>query len=111
MHEEVRGGTFDPDSYRNRVSYGSRVAVRLSPHHKVVLHIPTKQMTDTGPTDPQASDLISLGAIVATLASLTSAAHDDALLPVTLVNSAVSLSDKPSNRILEDYMNQVIGKP
>jgi hypothetical protein len=111
MHEEVRGGTFDPDSYRNRVSYGSRVAVRLSPHHKVVLHIPTKRMTDTGPTDPQTSDLISLDGIVAILASLTSAAHDDALLPITLVNRAVSLSDNPSNRILEDYMNQVIGKP
>jgi len=111
MHEEIRGGTFEPTGYRNRVSYGSRVAVRLTPHHKVVLHVPTKRMSDTGPITPQASDLVSFDKVCATLATLTSSAHDNALLPVMLTNRAVSLSDRPSNRILDEYMNQVIGRP
>jgi hypothetical protein len=108
MQEEVRGTRFDPTTYRNRVSYGSRVGVRLSPEHLVALQVPTKSMSDTGPTTPAPSDLIRLETVVRTLARLTSAAHDNALVPLVLANQAVSLSDKPSSRILDDFINSLI---
>src|SRR5262249_6788232 len=98
----------EPSKYRNRVSYGSRVAIRLGPQHTVVLHVPTSQMSDTGPTDPKPADLVSFQQIASCLGRLTSSAHDNALLPVSLTNRAVSLGDSPSNRILDDYLNQVL---
>jgi hypothetical protein len=109
IYEEVRGASFDPTTYRNRVSYGSRVAIRLGPQNRVVIHVPTQKMSDTQPVAPQTSDLIAVDRIASALASLTSSAHSDALLPVVLTNRAVSLSDRPSNRILDEYLGQVIG--
>lgn len=109
IFEEVRGAVFDPSTYRNRVSYGSRVAMRLGAQHRVVIHLPTHRMTATEPVDPQTSDLIALDRVASALSALRSSAHTDALLPVVLINRAVSLSDRPSNRILDEYLGQVIG--
>jgi len=110
LKEEIHGSTFDPASYRNRVSYGSRMGIRLSPHHCVVLQFPTKHMDDTGPTAPSLSDMLGVETIIRTLRLLTSSAHDNALLPLVLANRAVSLSESPSSQILDDYISGLIGK-
>ena len=109
LKEEIQGTLFDPTTFRNRVSYGSRIGVRLSQHHCVALQLPTHQMSDQGPISPKAEDMLGLETIVRALAGLTSSAHDNALLPLVLGNRAVSLSESPSSRILDDYINGLIG--
>jgi len=108
IQEEIRGVKFDSTAYRNRVSFGSRLGVRLSKQHIVALQIPTKSMSDTGPIAPASDDLIGLQQIVSVLAGLVSYAHDNALVPIVLANQAVSLSDKPSARILDDFINSLV---
>jgi len=85
------------------------VGIRVSDHHVLCLHIPTRTMTDTEPTAPTAGDLISFETIAATLAGLTSSAHQNAVLPLILANRAVSLSENPSARILDEYITGIIG--
>lgn len=111
MMEEIQGVSFDEDSYRNRVSFGTRIGVRLSENHVVALQIPTKNLDEGGPENPTENDMPALEDIVLTLSGLTSSAHDNALLPLVLVNKAVSLSDKPSSGILDDYLTNVVGAP
>jgi hypothetical protein len=111
IQEDIRGGVFNPATFRNRVSYGSRVGIKISDQHTVCLHVPTRIMTDTEPTAPTKIDLLNFETIAATLAGLTSSAHENAILPLILANRAVSLSDKPSARILDDYISGIIGRP
>jgi hypothetical protein len=39
--EQVSGNHLDPNTYRNRVNYGAKVAVRLGPNHTLALNVPT----------------------------------------------------------------------
>lgn len=107
--EEIQGAKFDESTHRNRVSFGTRMGVRLSKTHVVALQLPTRTLTEGGPLEPVPMDMPFLEEIVAALASLTSSSHDNALLPLVLANRAVSLSDKPSSGILENYLNSVTG--
>jgi hypothetical protein len=109
IQEDVRGGVFNPATFRNRVSYGSRVGIRVSDQHVLCLHIPTQVMTDTEPTSPTAAHLLNFETVAATLSGLTSSAHENAVLPLVLANRAVSLSENPSARILDEYITGLIG--
>ena len=109
IQEEIRGIAFDPSTYRNRVSYGSRVGVRLTEQHVLSLTIPTIKMTDTEPTAPNEGDLLNFRTIAATFSGLGSSAHDNAVLPLILANRAVSLSENPLARILDEYISGIIG--
>lgn len=106
--EEVQGLSFDPNNYRNRVSFGTRLGARLSPSHIVALQVPTSELNEGGPDTPAPDDLLSLEEILVTLSSLTSSAHDNALLPLVVANRAASLSNKPSSGILDHYLSSTI---
>jgi hypothetical protein len=109
IQEDIRGGVFNAATYRNRVSYGSRVGIKISDQHTVCLHIPTRTMTDTEPTAAAYNDLLNFEMIATALADLTSSAYENAILPLILANRAVSLSDNPSARILDEYITGIIG--
>ena len=109
LYEEVSGLAYNPN-VRNRVSYGHRIGVMLSPSHRVALQVPSRSMGDTRPEDFPVSELVGLETAVRTLARLTSSAYDNAVLPLTLANSAVSLSQGVSTRILDDYVGSLIGR-
>jgi hypothetical protein len=51
--EEISGNEM-PQGYRNRVSYGAKVAVRLGPDHVIVLNVPTGDFL----LDPTVGDLL-----------------------------------------------------
>jgi hypothetical protein len=104
MVEEVAGLAFEPDKYRNRVSFGAKLAVRLSPTHVLPLSIPTGSFLET----PKPSDLIGLDSAVRALAKLTSSRYDNALIPLVLANRAVSLSRSPGGNILHDFVSQMV---
>lgn len=104
--EEVSGQEYNERSYRNRVNYGAKVGVALSDRHLVVLNVPTGKFT----TDPSRVDLIGFEQVVITLCNLVSSNYDNALIPLVLANQAVSLSYEPSGSILEQFLNELLGK-
>lgn len=103
--EEVSGSEM-PDNYRNRVLYGAKVAVRLGRDHVVVLNVPT------GPfmSDPHEVDLIGFSDSARILSRLVSYRYPNALVPLVLVNSMVSIAQRPSGTILETFAAELIGK-
>ena len=103
--EEIAGLQYDPVRYRNRVQYGSKVVVRLGPDHVVPLDIPTGDFL----TDPAAGDLIGLAEISSVLADMTSYSHDNALIPIKLVNEYSSISERPSGDILKAFAGSLFG--
>jgi len=103
--EEIAGLQFDPSRYRNRVQYGSKVVVRLGPDHVVPLDIPTGDFL----TDPAPGDLIGLAEIASVLADMTSYSHDNALIPIKLVNEYSSISERPSGDILKAFAGSLFG--
>lgn len=105
IFEEIQGLQFDPRRYRNRVQYGSKVVVRLGPDHVLPLDVPTGAFT----TDPTINDLIGLPQIVPVLAEMTSYSHDNALIPIKLVNDYSSISERPSGDILKAFAGSLFG--
>jgi hypothetical protein len=99
IFEEVAGLSFDHTSYRNRVQYGSKAVIRLGPDHVVVLDVPT------GPflLEPKLGDLMGLRRAAPVLAEMTSYSHDNALIPIKLVNDYSSISQSPSGDILKAF--------
>jgi hypothetical protein len=106
MLEQVAGLHFDPTKYRNRVQYGAKVVVRLGPHHVVPLDIPTGQFL----TDPEPSDLVGFEETVAVLSEMTSYSHDNALIPIKLVNDYSSIAERPSGDILKTFAGNLFAR-
>ncbi len=102
--EEVAGGEM-PDNYRNRVSYGAKVAARLGPHHVVVLHIPTGDFL----LEPKPQDLLGFEHSARVLSKLLSYRYENALVPLVLINSMVSIAQRPSGTILETFAAHLMG--
>jgi len=104
--EEVAGLQFDPTRYRNRVQYGAKVVIRLGPDHVVLLDVPTGEFL----TDPRIVDLLGVTEIAAVLAEMTSYSHDNALIPIKLVNEYSSISERPSGDILKAFAGSLFGQ-
>jgi len=108
MVTEIKGGEFpsDPRLYRNRVSYGAKLIARVGPDHVLALSIPT------GPfmLEPRSSDLFGLDTILRALSTLVSYRYENALMPIVATNAAASLSFNPSGRILEHFVDEMLGR-
>jgi hypothetical protein len=102
--EEVSGNEM-PQGYRNRVSYGAKVAVRLGSNHVIVLNVPTGDFL----LDPVAEDLLGFEQSVRVLSRLLSYRYENALVPLVLVNSLVSIAQRPSGSILETFAIGLMG--
>jgi len=102
QHRPVAGADYGKDT-----NYGAKVLVRLNERHKFVLNIPT------GPyiRDPKVSDLIGATDIFATLNTILSTRHENALLPVELAHSVASLSTYPSAKVLAMFADAASRKP
>jgi hypothetical protein len=102
--EEV-GGVEMPKDYRNRVSFGAKVAVRLGPNHLVVLNVPTGEFM----IDPKPEHLFGFDESVRVLSRLTSYRFPNALVPLVLANSMASIAQRPSGTILETFAASLMG--
>jgi hypothetical protein len=102
--EEVSGNEM-PSEYRNRVSFGAKVAERLGPNHAVVLNVPTGDFL----VEPKPTDLIGFEESARVLAKLVSYRYDNALVPLVLANSMASIAQRPSNTILETFAASLMG--
>jgi hypothetical protein len=103
LHERIMGVPFI-EPYRNRVQYGSKVVVRLGSDHVVAFNVPTGDFL----ADPKPEDLYGFQESVRTLAEMVSHSYENALIPLVLANSAVSLSLNPSSDILEHFARRLL---
>jgi hypothetical protein len=103
--ESINGRIFDPNTYRNRVNYGAKVVARLGSDHVLALNVPTGQFM----MDPTQTDLIGLDDTLRALSRLRSYAHENALIPIVLANSAASISNRPSAGLLTQFVESLLG--
>jgi ribosomal protein S27AE len=106
LQERIHGVPYVEAVYRNRVQYGSKVIVRLSPNHIVVFNIPTGEFL----TAPKEFDLYGFQQSMALLSEMVSYSYENALIPLVLANSAASISMKPSSDILETFAKRLLGE-
>lgn len=102
--EEISGNEM-PQGYRNRVSYGTKVAVRLGPDHVIVLNVPTGDFL----LDPTVGDLLGFEQSARVLSKLLSYRYESAVVPLVLINSLVSIAQRPSGSILEMFAIGLMG--
>jgi hypothetical protein len=81
------------------------VAVRLGSNHVIVLNVPTGDFL----LDPVAEDLLGFEQSVRVLSRLLSYRYENALVPLVLVNSLVSIAQRPSGSILETFAIGLMG--
>lgn len=102
--EEISGNHFDPSTYRNRVNYGAKVAVRVGSHHMLAMNVPTGAFT----LNPTPADLTGFEEIARTLSRVTSSAYDNALIPIVQINRLASIAAEPSGNLLKAFVDRLI---
>jgi hypothetical protein len=102
--EQIAGSNFDPATYDNRVNFGAKVAARLGPFHTVGLNIPTGDFL----LEPTPSGLLGVNEIISTLSRLLSMAHENALIPLVLINERASIAPQTAAEPLQNFMNRVL---
>lgn len=108
-HEYVRREVYrSPDlsnPYGKRTNWGEKLYLKVDPGTYMVLNIPTGNYIDAE-TAPNASQLIGLSRILATLPGLISSKFEGALFPVELANGIASMSSYPSAAILRRFVEE-----
>jgi len=106
-HDYVRREVYrSPDlqnPYGSRTNWGEKVYVKFDPGTYMVINVPTGNYNEAG-SFPSAKDLIGIERILMTLPSLISHKHEGALFPIELANGISSLSNYPSAKILQDFI-------
>ncbi len=102
--EHINGTHFDPRTYRNRVNYGAKLAIKIGKHHTLALNIPTGDFI----LSPTPTDTIGLERVATTLAKVASFSYSNALIPVVLVNQQASISLQPSGSLLESFIDKLL---
>lgn len=111
--EEISGGNVTKE-YRNRVSYGVKMIYKSGPDHVLVLNLPVVNYPKDSKNhnlaqSPVIDDLIGFHDIAKTLSQLLSYQYPNALLPIVLANSTVSIARKPSGGILHAFTSHYMG--
>lgn len=107
--EEISGNTLT-NNYRNRVSYGAKVILKAGQDHVLALNVPIAEFPkDNFDKHPMSSELIGFEESARTLSQLLSYQYPNALLPIVLANSAVSIARKPSGEILNQFASKIMG--
>ena len=101
--EEINGATMSAN-YRNRVSYGAKVALRAGPDHIIALNVPTGEFK----LNPCVADLLGFEESVRALSEVLSYRYPNAIIPLVLANSTVSIARKPSGAILQAFADHLM---
>ena len=87
------------EPYGIRTNYGNKIFVKSDEYHHLVLSIPTGDYKDSSSID----DLYGAPEILATLPTILSFKHENALVPIELANGVASLSSYPSAAVLKVF--------
>jgi hypothetical protein len=96
--------------YGRDTNYGAKVFVIADERCRLVLNVPVKVSMGTFIAKPSIDQLINIESILATLPSLLSSRHENALLPIELANSVASLSTYPSAQVLRLFADATVKK-
>lgn len=106
QHRPSNGAPYGRDT-----NYGAKVFVVASERSRFVLNVPIKASMGSFIVNPSVDQLINIENILATLPSLLSSRHENALLPIELANSVASLSTYPSAQVLRLFTDATVKKP
>ena len=102
IYKYILPGQADPTSIYGRSSnYGHKLIFKTQSGQMHVISIPVRELK----ASPTVDDLPNLHILLANVEALHCDMYDSALFPVALVNKLVSLSDHPSQRILQKFAN------
>jgi hypothetical protein len=93
-----------PDSgalYGKDTNYGAKIFAVVSERSRFVLNIPVSTTMADFIKNPDITKIINLNRILATIPTMLSSRHENALLPIELANSIASLSTYPSAQVLK----------
>jgi len=112
--EQIQHRSASGDSYGIDTNYGAKIFLILDERHHFVLSVPiingNRKDMDDFIQNPQIDMLIGLPNILATLPTILSNRHENALLPIELANSIASLSTYPSAQVLKLFAEANIKK-
>ncbi|MBD2596028.1 NurA domain-containing protein [Nostoc spongiaeforme FACHB-130] len=107
IYRYILPGAGDPSRpYASTSNYGHKVIFKTRGGQMHIVSVPVRELKKT----PTENDLPNLQVILANVEALHCDMYDSALFPVALVNKLVSLSAHPSQRILQKFASQAIGK-
>lgn len=101
IREEVDHAPARHNPYGLKTNYGEKIFVKLDPHTSLALSVPTGEYRSDPEFPTSIGDFIGLDRTLATLPSLISYQHEDALMPITLAHGVASLSSYPSAAVLK----------
>lgn len=105
QHRPPNGAPYGRDT-----NYGAKVFVIANERCRLVLNVPIKAPMGSFIANPSVDQLINIEKILATLPSLLSSRHENALLPIELANSVASLSTYPSAQVLRLFADATLKK-
>lgn len=105
QHRPPNGAPYGRDT-----NYGAKVFVVANDRCRFVLNVPVKTPMGSFIASPSVDQLINIEYVLATLPSLLSSRHENALLPIELANSVASLSTYPSAQVLRLFADATVKK-
>lgn len=103
VRKEVYRTVDQTNPYGSRTNWGEKVYLKLDVDTSLVINVPTGKYSGD-PQFPKFNDLIGIDRIVATLPSIISRKFEGALFPIELANGVSSMSNYPSSKILEKFL-------
>lgn len=109
--EQIQHRPASGEPYGKDTNYGAKIFLILDERHRFVFTVPitTGNMKDFI-LNPESDMLIGLANILATLPTVLSNRHENALIPIELANSIASLSTYPSAQVLKLFADANIKK-
>lgn len=107
-HDYIRKEIYrSPDlknPYGSRTNWGEKVLIKFDPATYMVINVPTGAYNPAG-NFPNKDDLIGFDRIMTTLPTLISHKHQGALFPIELADGIASMSNYPSAKILQRFLD------
>ncbi len=101
IYKYIRFGEIPSNYYGSNTLYGDKVIFKSSKNKIYVLSVPV--FVENNVLDPKIENFINMDIISSTLDNLQSDRYDNAFVPIVMVNKKVSLSNMPSNSILQKF--------
>lgn len=99
--EQVQHRPADSAPYGKDTNYGVKVFVSMKRRYFLVLNVPITEPMAEFILSPDETKLLGWKRIMATLPSMLSSRHENALVPIELAHSIASLSTYPSAQVLK----------
>jgi hypothetical protein len=105
QHRPAEGAPYGKDT-----NYGVKILANVAGRNFLVLNLPVIRPMAEYILKPDIPSLLGFSRIAATLPSLISSRHENALIPIELAHSVASLSTYPSAQVLKLFTDAEMGR-